>query len=301
MRQTVHDHASPKLPKRFLGVALLTGFSSSNAVVGLPLLVNSSSSPSSHMGLLLALVPLGTALGAFVAAPVRNGLGSAAATMLVAFTVIITGGGALIFSSATFSLSIGMILIGLGVGIYWVCTHVLLSSSPQSHGLKSAYASQYALYTAGVLAGALITGILVSGLEALGVAPVLAGHLSLVLGVAASTVSFLAWWPKRQSIADEAGKSLVSCKIITTGLRLQIQDLYIVAALAFVSLLAPLILLDTFSFSPFLVGATMGSIALCKIWGLFSSAFPLVYSAVGRQYWPHCSSVSLSAQFWLFQ
>ncbi|WP_248761109.1 MFS transporter [Pseudarthrobacter sp. SSS035] len=262
-----------KLPTQFLCIALLAGFCSSNAVVGLPLLVNASASPSSYMGFLLALLPLGTALGAFVTAPVRNRLGSAAATLSGAIFVLVIGSVTLTVSTATLALAIGMILVGMGEGIFWVCSQVLLSINSQSAGNHSAYLSQYALYTAGVFIGAALTGAFVAVLEAIGTESLLAGRVSLGLGVAASATAFLVWWPKRWSIVDAAGRAIISWRIITHGLTLQVQDLLIVSALAVVSLLAPLTLLDTFSFSPFAVGAAMGCIALSKIAGTIAARF----------------------------
>lgn len=67
---------------------------------------------------------------------------------------------------------------------------------------------------------------------------------------------------------------MVSWRIFTNGLIHQVQDLLIVSALAVVSLLAPFILLETFAFSPFFVGATMACIALSKIAGTILVRFP---------------------------
>lgn len=272
-----HRHAATTstLPRQFLYVALLAGFSSSNTVVGLPLLVNATAAPSSSMGFLLALVPLGTALGAFVTAPVRNRLGSAAATLSVGILVLVIGCLTLTVSTAILTLAVGMILAGTGIGIFWVCSQVLLSTSSQKTGNHSSYLSQYALYTAGVFIGAALTGAFVAALEALGTESLLAGRASLGLGIAASATAFLVWWPKRWSIADAAGRAVINWRIITNGLSLQVQDLLIVSALSVVSLLAPLILLDTFSFSPFAVGASMGGIALSKTAGTFAARFSM--------------------------
>jgi MFS family permease len=198
-------------------------------------------------------------------------LGSAAAALLGAIIVLAIGSVILTVSTATLTLAIGMTLVGIGSGIFWVCSQIMLSF--QTAGNHSSYLAHYTLYTAGVFIGAALTGALVAALEALGTESILAARASLGLGAATSAVAFLVWWPKRWSIVDAAGRAIIGWRIITNGLTHQVQDLLIVSTLAVVSLLAPLILLDTFSFSPFAVGAVMSCIALSKIAGTIVTRF----------------------------
>lgn len=255
------------LPKHFLVVALIAGIASSNAAVGIPLQVVASSRPASTMGLLLALIPLGTAVGALLTAPIRNRVGNAAATL--SQSILVTAIGCLVLMTPITILSLfgGAALVGIGGGMFWVCSQVLLSANSGQHGSESSFLVHFAVYTSGILLGSVLTGALVTVVEASGMNSLAATQLSLVIGSTASIAAYATWWPKRLTIKDAAGRVALGWRILTSGLSLQIPDLFIVATLSIVSLLSPLVLLDTFSFSSFAVGITAGGIAVSKIVG----------------------------------
>ena len=92
------------LPRQFLVVAFSAGIASSNAAVGIPLQVLASARSPSTMGLLLALLPLGTAAGALVTAPIRNRVSNAAATL--SQSILVTALGCLVLMTPVTTLSL---------------------------------------------------------------------------------------------------------------------------------------------------------------------------------------------------
>lgn len=157
------------------------------------------------IGLLLALFPLGTVVGALITAPIRNRTGSAAATLSTAIAFIGIAYLSITTSNATLVLLAGATVIGVGDGIFWVCSQVLLSTNSGSFAGKSAYLTHYAMDLGGILLDSVLTGAFVAGLEAIGTRPPIVSQGSLALGVLATVAAYLLWFPKRWSIKDTAG------------------------------------------------------------------------------------------------
>lgn len=271
-----------RLPRRFMVVALCAGVTYGNATVGMPLQVVASGLHVSLAGLSLALLTLGTAAGALLTAPLRNRIGSASATLVP--SAVITALGCLILTTPTTTivLLVGATLVGVGGGMFWVCSQVMLSANPGTVSYGSAFLMHFGVYTAGVLLGSVVTGGFIMALEKVGAWPAVSAEASLGIGAVACIVALAAWWSNRLVIEDTAGNVTTDWRLLTRGLTRQLSDLFLVATLSIVALLAPLVLLGTFSFSSLMVGVTMGAIALSKILGTIIARHTA--TAVGSQY-----------------
>ncbi len=262
-------------------VALCAGVTYGNATVGMPLQVVASGLHLSLAGVSLALLTLGTAAGALLTAPLRNRIGSAAATLVPAAAASAIGCFLLTTPTATGTLLIGATLAGAGGGMFWVCSQVILSANSGAVTYGSAFLLHFAFYTAGVLFGSVVTGCFIVAVGTIGVGPANSAEASLGIGATASIVALLVWWSKHLAIEDTAGSVSTDWRLLTQGLTRQLSDLFLVATLSVVALLAPLVLLGTFSFSSLAVGVTMGAIALSKILGTIIARHTAV--AVGNR------------------
>lgn len=256
-----------RLPRQFMVFALCAGVTYGNATVGMPLQVVASGLHVSLAGLSLALLTLGTAAGALLTAPLRNRIGSASATLIPAAATSATGCLLLTTPTTTATLLIGATIAGAGGGMFWVCSQVMLSANPSSVTYGARFLLHFAIYTAGALLGSIVTGGFIMAVEKIGAGPAISAEASLCIGALTSIVALLVWWLNRLAIVDTAGTVTTDWRLLTRGMTRQLSDLFLVATLSIVALLAPLVLLGTFSFSSLAVGVTVGAIALSKILG----------------------------------
>ena len=247
--------------------ALAAGFAWANLAVGLPLLALAHHSSPALAAVLVGTNTLAFVLGSGVAGLLRRteagmafGLGSVAAGDLIA---------ALFPSSA--GLAAGAVVNGVGMGLFWVGAMAALGGRAGATGSPLAFVGQYVVYTAGSAAGGALTGVAIAGLHALGLGLGTSIRLSLLLGVlsaAAALPSVLAWLrgrpdhPARQGIPNPL-----------RGMAIQIPDLLLTGSAGLFVALTPIVLHESFRFTPAEIGAVSGAAAGAKILGSIAAGW----------------------------
>jgi len=253
------------LPRRFYLVAVGAGFGFANMAISVPLHVVETGAKAAVAGDVLAAATVSVALGALVAGHAGRGGRS-----LLATAVAVTGVGSLALAAASglVLLAAGACVVGLGVGMFWVASQLVLARRAGEPEGARAFLLHYAVYTGGAVAGSSLTGALASGAGALGLGTLPGLRASSLLSVAGCVVAVAIWrgasagWLERPAAAAPNAAA-------PRQLRLQLPDLLLVAALALLLPLAPVVLARDFGLPPFSIGLVMGGAALSKIAGTF--------------------------------
>ena len=254
-------------PRRFYLVAACEGFAFANLAISVPLHVVATGAKAAAAGDVLAAGTIAIAFGALVAGAVGPRRGGGGSSML-RLALAVTAAGTLTLAAATGLglLAAGAVVVGTGVGMFWVASQQILgrrSGEPDSaHG----FLSHYAVYTLGGVAGSSVTGAFASGARALGLASVSGIRASSVFAAAIVLVAVSIWRRAAVVAADvTAGQPLPPAP--ASQLAVQVPDLLLVAALALLLPLAPLVLSRDFGLSPFSTGLVMAGVAASKIAG----------------------------------
>jgi hypothetical protein len=163
----------------------------------------------------------------------------------------------------------GTVLVGLGIGLFWVSSQTLLGKASGSQGSERAFAFHYAAYTVGVAGGSALTGASVALLRRAGADEALAVRLSYAVGAAATLAALALWRPERRR-ADEVPRQ-VHPHTAAGAFAMQLPDLLLVAALATILPLAPLVLVRQFHLAPFVVGLTFAGVQGGKVAGTLAA------------------------------
>lgn len=253
-------------PRRFYAVAVGAGFAFANMAVAVPLHVVATGGRAAAAGDVLALSTVAIALGAFVAGRV----GARAGSQLLLLALLVTGAGALGLSSATevTGLAIGSFVLGLGIGMFWVSSQQIMSRRAGEPDGAHAFLLHYAAYTLGTVAGSTLTGAFASGARWLGLATATGIRASSMLAVAGVVAAVLVWrtCPSYAVAPGAPGRPTAPRGRL---LAIQVPDLLLVAGLAVLLPLAPVVLVREFGLAPFGVGLVMGGVAVSKIAGTF--------------------------------
>lgn len=254
-------------PRAFYAAALLAGIGLGNVSVALPLLVVVRGGSPAIAGYLLAAFTLAVALGALASGPLVSALG--ARNVLVTGFVVLGCGqvAALAAGAAVAGLALAAVLVGAGLGCFWVGSQVTLGHRAGGAGAERGFVRHYVAYVIGSAAGAPATGLVAQGLRDAGISEAASVRLAFGLGLAAALAG-LAWWrPSRQRTERVAPTRRVRPAMAAHGMALQLPDLLLVAALALLAPLAPVILVRDFRFSSVAVGAVVGALAGAKVIG----------------------------------
>jgi MFS family permease len=296
------------IPRSLFVVAALAGLALANTTVALPLLVLAAGRPASVAGALLAAETAATALGAMFAAPVRQRLGGAPNALVIALVLVGSGDVVLVSAASAAGLAAGAVLLGTGIGVFWVSSQVILGTRSGAEGSEGAFLTHYALFTTGMMIGSALTGTGASMLGHFGLDRTSAIRATLTLGLAAALFGLRVWWPCacpaeiRGNVAPRLDRRLV-----LLGLRVQVPDLLLVAGLSMLVPLMPIILTDVYHVSASGVGLIMAGVAIAKIAGTLvarrlvcargSSFAILVMIAIGAGM---CLLVIAAFRVWLF-
>jgi MFS family permease len=247
-------------------VAALAGAVYGNYAVVLPVFGTAVRLPVAFIGLLLAIGTLTVAVGS-IAAGLLVRLITAPSLLAVGMGIAGLGDTALI-SGSLLALMLGSLLVGTGLGLYWAGSQAVLSSRSGRQDSERGFINQFVAYTLGTVAGSVFSGGVVNALHSSGLSAASAaqGGFALALGgaFAAILVDRLQPRPARRSahvaaLTGGAGKDAI----------LQLSDLCLVAALAFILALAPVVLRAHFGFDSFQVGVGYGAVSLAKMGGSF--------------------------------
>jgi MFS family permease len=262
-------------PRRFYAVAVGAGFAFASMAIAVPLHVVAVGAKAAVAGDLLAVSTIAIALGALAAGRIGTG---GPRTLTVALAVIGVGSLTLVAANGIALLGLGAAIVGGGIGMFWVASQLILSRRAGEPEGARAFLFHYAAYTFGTVSGSSLTGGLASAAKALGFSTVTGIRASSVVAVAAAIVAFVVW---RGCAAFVAGAPAPAVEPVQQSrqLAVQVPDLLLVAALALLLPLAPVVLAREFGLAPFSIGLVMGGVALSKIAGTFVAR--LITSASG--------------------
>ena len=257
-------------PRRFYLVAACAGFAFANMAISVPLHVVATGARAAAAGDVLAAGTVAIALGALVAGMVGPRLGRGSHTLWLALAV--TGLGALVLAAAAGLglLAVGTVVVGAGIGIFWVASQQILGRRSGEADSAHGFLAHYAAYTFGGVAGSSATGALASGVHALGAAPVTGIRAGSALAFTLLLVALSIW---RGPAAAAAGAPVVRQPAAPPSRQfaVQVPDLLLVAALALLLPLAPLVLARDFGLAPFATGLVTAGVAASKIAGTFAA------------------------------
>ena len=221
--------------------------------------------PASLAGQLLASVTIAVAVGALSAGPLGRLVGSGRNVLAASMVVSALGQVVLLAVREMAPMLVGTVLVGLGIGLFWVSSQTLLGRSSGSKGSERGFALHYASYTLGVASGSALAGVSVAVPRRAGADEALAVRLSYAVGAAATLAALALWRPERRRAEDRPRRIHPHADV--RGFAMQVPDLLLVSALAMMLPLAPLVLVRQFHLAPLVVGLTFAGVQGGKVAG----------------------------------
>jgi MFS family permease len=270
-------------PKSLYGAAAFAGACLANSNVLVPLLALAHHGSASLAGTLLATITIAVALGALLATRPLALLGER--TLLRAsFAVIATGQiVGVLFGGATPALALAALLVGAGLGLFWVASQAMLARGAGLPGGERGIVRQYVCYVIGSALGAPASGLAGGFLRILGASSIASLHLAFAVGLVCALAGLLVCGsrrgrariaaapaptqpgsPRSRRLAPDAARAL---RALGHGLSLQAPDLVLVCALSVLATLAPVVLSRELRFSAPTVGLVVGGLAAGKVLG----------------------------------
>lgn len=254
----------------FYTAAALDGMMFGVLALSVPMHIEALHRPASLAGEVLATGTVTVAGGALVAGRVGRLVGGGRNLLAAALGVSGLGEILLFLASAAPAMAVGAALVGAGIGLFWVASQTLLGEASGEPGSERAFATHYAAYTFGVAGGSTGAGLVIALLRDAGVGAVAASRYSYILGILAAALAVTVWRPARRQRVAEGPHARLTNGLSTRGVAIQVPDLLLVAALALLLPLAPIVLAGRFHLAPILVGITVGGIQAAKIGGAFA-------------------------------
>jgi Major Facilitator Superfamily len=253
------------LGRGFYAAAGLSGMAFGVLAVAVPMHVAALHKPASLAGQLLASVTIAVAMGALSAGPLGRLVGSGRNVLAASMAVSALGQIVLLVVHDMTSMTAGTVLVGLGIGLFWVSSQTLLGRASGSKGSERGFALHYAAYTLGVASGSALAGISVAVLRRAGADEALAVRLSYAVGAGATLAALTLWRPERRRPEDTPRRIHLHADV--KGIAMQLPDLLLVSALAMMLPLAPLVLVRQFHLAPLIVGLTFAAVQGGKVAG----------------------------------
>ena len=265
--------ARPPNGRRFLLVAFGVGASVGSVYSLLPLLVLASGGASAQVGLLIAVVTVGMAIGALGGGRFAGRHGADAT---LAMAIVLDLAGILIFlvPLPIVATAIGCLPMGAGVGLFWVASQVRLGQ-----GSPRGFVRHYAAYTTGSAIGGPGSGVLVQSIAAGAnetAGEVRAAFLLAVLALALSAIC----WPMRLGRLRATSASAAeltrppaapvvrrTMRILRRGASLQLADLALVVGFNAMLTIYAVVLRRDFRTEPAFIGLVAGGVAASKVVG----------------------------------
>jgi hypothetical protein len=255
------------LPRAFFAVAALDGMLFGVMALSVPMHIEALHRPASLAGEVLASCTIAVAGGALLAGAAGRVAGGGRNMLAAGLAVSGAGEAVLLAASAAPPMVAGAALIGAGIGLFWVASQTLLGQASGRDGSEHAFAVHYAAYTLGVAGGSIAAGLVIAALRDTGVGAAAATRGSYALGVAAAVAALALWPPRRREPAGDGPRARLGAGLSPRGVAIQLPDLLLVAALALLLPLAPIVLAGRFHLAPFVVGITVGGVQAGKIGG----------------------------------
>lgn len=250
----------------FLATACAAGAIYGTFAVALPLYGTSVGQAVSLIGALLAISTAAVAVGS-VAAGVAVLIIST--RWLPALGMGIAGlGDAILIQGSFAALALGSVLVGSGLGVFWAGSQALLSSQAGQHDSERAFINQFVVYTLGTISGSVLSGGVTNLMHTAGLSLVWATRAGFGIGFACAAVALGLNFSQPRP-ATRAGRVATITGGAGWDAVLQLSDLSLVAALAFILALAPVILSAHLGFDSFQVGLGYGAVSLAKMAGSF--------------------------------
>jgi hypothetical protein len=256
-----------RLGRAFYTAAALDGMMFGVLALSVPMHIEALGRPASLAGEVLATGTVTVAGGALVAGRVGRLVGGGRNLLAAALAVSGLGEILLFLASAAPAMAAGSGLVGGGIGLFWVASQTLLGEASGEPGSERAFATHYAAYTFGVAGGSTGAGLVIALLRDAGVGAVTASRYSYVLGIVAAALAVAVWRPARRESVPAGPHARLSSGLSPRGVAIQVPDLLLVAALALLLPLAPIVLAGRFHLAPFVVGITVGGVQAGKIGG----------------------------------
>jgi MFS family permease len=271
--------------RRFLAAAWAGGMSFATISVAIPLELSALGAAPGLVGAVLAAGTGSVAAGAACAGAVASVLGG---RRTLALALAVSGVGTLVLGAteSTPGVTTAAVLVGLGIGLFWVASHLVLGQRSGDAGSEIGFLRHYAAYTLGAVIGSACTGLIVAGATHAGVPTSTGVRLAAVLGTAAAFCGLVAWLPLAERGTDPSQRMRLGP---ATHLAVQVPDLLLVAGWALLLPLAPVVLADGYGLGPLAIGVVMSAMSIAKIGGTF------VARALSRRRGPRRTTVVMLA------
>jgi MFS family permease len=260
--------STPRVPPRFLLAAACSGLAYANFAVAAPLYALSLGRSTGFAAAIVALETLASVPGSVLAGALLPAVGSRN-VLAAGLGGIACGAAVLLSASGPTLLVVGALVHGAGVGLFWVGSQTALGSRSGRARSEDGFVRHYAAYTVGTIAGSAATGAAAAVLRHAGLGAPASLRLSFVLGIVAAGAGVVCWRPDRLDARRPAAARLLPSGLPVRGLSVQVPDLLLVAGLALLFPLTPLVLHHSFGFSPVAVGLVVAGISVSKIVGSF--------------------------------
>lgn len=271
--------------RRFLVAAWAAGVSFATISVAIPLELSALGATAGRVGAVLAMGTASVAAGAACASAAASVLGGRR-TLALALAISAIGTLVLAASSSTVGVTAAAVLVGLGIGLFWVASHLVLGQRSGDEGSEVGFLTHYAAYTLGAVLGSACTGLVVAGAKHAGVVASTGVRLGAILGTAAAVCGLVAWLPLAERGTAPARPSRLGP---ATHLAVQVPDLLLVAGWALLLPLAPVVLADGYGLGPLAIGVVMSAMSVAKIGGTF------IARALSRRRGPRRTTVFMLA------
>ena len=251
-------------------VAFCVGLALANVSLALPLHVLAQGKSPALAGALLAALTASTAIGAACAPALRGPFGDARKLLVLALAFVAVGPLVLTASGGVPYLAVGATFVGLGIGLFWVASQILLGALSGSPGSETGFQHHYALFTAGTVVGSVSTGLLASLLQHAGLSRATSLQMAMGLALLAAGIGMSAWRPaKTPQLQPRPSAPTLGLRLIVQGVNAQFSDLLLVAVMALFGQLVPIVLTGTFDVSAGAIGIVMAGVGAAKITGTY--------------------------------
>ena len=273
------------MSRRFLAAAFAGGMAFATISVAVPLELSAFGATAGLVGAVLAAGTASIAAGAACAGAAASVLGG---RRTLALALAISGTGTLVLAAtrSTPGLTTAAVLVGLGIGLFWVASHLVLGQRSGDAGSEAGFLTHYAAYTLRAVIGSACTGLIVAGAKHAGVAAGTGVRLAAILGTAAAVCGLVAWLPLAERGTAPSRRTPLGP---ATHLAVQVPDLLLVAGWALLLPLAPVVLSDGYGLGPLAIGIVMSALSVAKIGGTF------VARSLSRRRGPRRTTVALLA------
>jgi MFS family permease len=256
--------------KRFYVAAAGIGVSFANINVAVPLQLSALHDSPALTGGLLAGGTLAVAVGALLAGLTSSVVGGGRRMLAGALAVTALGGVTFAIGDAIASIAVAAILVGVGIGMFWVASQSVLGGRSGDPGSELGFIVHYAAYTCGAVVGATLTGAGVALGEHAGLPTPHAIRLCGLVGAVAAGAVCVQWLP-RAGPDDSPAPAVRALIAPARHLAVQLADLFLVGALALMLPLAPLVLAQGYHVGALAIGLVMATVSLAKVGGSFAA------------------------------